>query len=261
MLFDEETLFTYIGYAAGLATVLTFTFQILRIIQTKSVTNLSSYMYTIYSLGLVCWFAYGVYIDSYILVISNLITFLCTFIILMLIIYYDAEDKIEKERRDDITSVYNYKYFTEAAAEKIAQAQTDGQSYAVMMLKLDNLQEIKDKYGLKTAQNILKQVGKNLDKDLRGSDIIARLDEERFIIFLTNSDEKGTKIVATRLMDSTQKQSIKISKKLSLDVLTSIGACTSKYANNLIALTENTEKALQSITAKSKTKIKLYNGK
>lgn len=261
MLFDEETLFTYIGYAAGLATVLTFTFQILRIIQTKSVTNLSSYMYTIYSLGLVCWFAYGVYIDSYILVISNLITFLCTFIILMLIIYYDAEDKIEKERRDDITNVYNYKYFTEAAAEKITQAQTDGQSYALMMLKLDNLQEIKGKYGLKTAQNILKQVGKNLDKDLRGSDIIARLDEERFIIFLTNSDEKGTKTVAARLLDSTQKQSLKISKKLSLNVLTSIGACTSKYANTLIALTENTEKALQSFTAKSKTKIKLYNGK
>lgn len=96
IMFDEEILFTYIGYAAGLATILTFAIQILRIIETKNVTNLSSYMYIIYSLGLVCWFAYGVYIDSYILLFSNLITFFCTFIILILIIYYDAEDKIEE---------------------------------------------------------------------------------------------------------------------------------------------------------------------
>lgn len=55
IMFDEEILFTYIGYAAGLATILTFAIQILRIIETKNVTNLSSYMYIIYSLGLVCW--------------------------------------------------------------------------------------------------------------------------------------------------------------------------------------------------------------
>ena len=54
IMFDEEILFTYIGYAAGLATILTFAIQILRIIETKNVTNLSSYMYIIYSLGLVC---------------------------------------------------------------------------------------------------------------------------------------------------------------------------------------------------------------
>ena len=32
IMFDEEILFTYIGYAAGLATILTFAIQILRII-------------------------------------------------------------------------------------------------------------------------------------------------------------------------------------------------------------------------------------
>ena len=40
IMFDEEILFTYIGYAAGLATILTFAIQILRIIETKNVTNL-----------------------------------------------------------------------------------------------------------------------------------------------------------------------------------------------------------------------------
>lgn len=261
MIFDEEILFTYIGYAAGLATVLTFTIQIMRIIETKNVTNMSSYMYTIYSLGLVCWFAYGVYIDSYILVISNLITFICTFIILMMILYYDAEDKIEKARRDDITSVYNYKYFTEAAAEKIAQSLINDQNFAVMMLKVENIQELKDKYGLKFYNKILKLVGSQLEKDLRGSDLIARLDEEKFIIFLANSDEKGAKTVANRLLESAKNLNIKLNKKQNINITSCIGACTSKYGKSLISLTENTEKALYNIPAKSKTKIKFHNGK
>lgn len=164
IMFDEEILFTYIGYAAGLATILTFAIQILRIIETKNVTNLSSYMYIIYSLGLVCWFAYGVYIDSYILLFSNLITFFCTFIILILIIYYDAEDKIERERRDDITTVYNRKYFEQAVPEKIAQALVAKQNFALVMLKVDNLAEFRQKYGDKTADKALKQVGGALEK-------------------------------------------------------------------------------------------------
>ena len=83
-MFDEEVIFSYIGYAAGLATILTFTIQIMKIIETKKITNLSSYMYIIYALGLICWAAYGVYIENWLIVIANLITFLFTFIILLL---------------------------------------------------------------------------------------------------------------------------------------------------------------------------------
>lgn len=224
IMFDEEILFTYIGYAAGLATILTFAIQILRIIETKNVTNLSSYMYIIYSLGLVCWFAYGVYIDSYILLFSNLITFFCTFIILILIIYYDAEDKIERERRDDITTVYNRKYFEQAVPEKIAQALVAKQNFALVMLKVDNLAEFRQKYGDKTADKALKQVGGALEKDLRGTDMVARYDNEKFVIFLANSDEKGTKTVAGRLSENIKKLSVKINRKQNLDLTVSMGA-------------------------------------
>ena len=131
IMFDEDTIFTYIGYAAGLSTILTFALQIWKILETKNVSSLSSYMYIIYCLGLVCWFAYGVYIDSYILLFSNLITFLFSFVILVLILYYDAEDKIERERRDDITTVYNMKYFQQAVPEKIAQALVGKQNFSL----------------------------------------------------------------------------------------------------------------------------------
>lgn len=255
ILIDEDILFTYIGYAAGLATVLTFAFQILKIIETKNVTNLSSYMYIIYSLGLVCWFAYGVYINSYILLFSNLITFLCTFVILLLIIYYDQEDKIERARRDDITTVYNRKYFEETVPEKIAQATADKQSYTMVMLKVDNIQNLNEKHDSKLINKILKQVGSVLEKDLRGSDLIARYDQEKFVIFLTNSDEKGTKTVASRILQNIEKLRIKVSRKQIIDVAVSMGACTSKCGTNLAELIKKADEAIKSLSAKSKTKI------
>lgn len=261
ILIDEDILFTYIGYAAGLATILTFAFQILRIVETKNVSNLSSYMYIIYSLGLVCWFAYGVYINSYILLFSNLITFLCTFVILILIIYYDQEDKIERARRDDITPVYNRKYFEETVPEKIFNASALKQNYTLVMLKVDNIQDLDVKHDSKLINKILKQVGSVLEKDLRGSDMIARYDLKKFVIFLTNSDEKGTKTVASRLINNINNLRIKASRKKIIEVSVKMGACTSKYGKDLADLTKKADEAIKTISAKSKTKISFYKSK
>ena len=86
--------------------------------------------------------------------------------------------------------------------KKIAQALVAKQNFALVMLKVDNLAEFRQKYGDKTAAKALKQVGGALEKDLRGTDMVARYDNEKFVIFLANSDEKGTKTVAGRLSEN-----------------------------------------------------------
>ena len=53
MMFDTDTVFNYIGYAAGLATIIAFAIQTGRILRTKTISGLSSYMYTMYSLSLI----------------------------------------------------------------------------------------------------------------------------------------------------------------------------------------------------------------
>ena len=260
LLFDEEILFTHIGYAAGLATILTFTIQILRIIETKNVTNLSSYMYMIYTLGLVCWFAYGVYIESWILVISNLITFLCTFTILLLIIYYDAEDKIERERKDPQTGVYNFKYFNEAVPLKIAEAIATKQKYSLLLVAADNLTEIYEKYGQRNSEKVLKNTAKVLDKALRGSDMVARYDEDKFVVYLAGTDDKSIKVVAERLYATLNASAIKI-KKDEVVVSARIGGCASKYAEDVEQLCKHAGEALREITFKSRCKIKIWKNK
>lgn len=258
MLFDEEILFTYIGYAAGLATILTFAIQTLRILQTRNVTNLSSYMYIIYSLSLICWFAYGVYIESWILVISNLITFIFTFIILGLIIYYDAEDKIERERRDEETYLFNRKYFEEVVPEKIGQSVLANQKFAIMMLSFENYEKINETLGKKSRVKTLKTLSKYLEQALRDSDFIARFDENKFAIFLANSDEKTAKIVTTRLLNDIEKLSLKIgNNEVKYEI--AVGICGSEHGKDLADFVNKSSQSLSAIDKKSH--IKFYSEK
>ena len=257
MMFDEEVLFTYIGYAAGLATILTFTIQILKIIETKNVASLSSYMYAIYSLGLVCWAAYGIYIENWLIVFANLITFFFTFAILMLIIYYDAEDKIERARRDELTYVFNRKYFEQTVPVRIAEAKTVNQHFAIMLVSLANSTATAKKYGKKIGKKLLKTLAKTLEKDLRETDMVARIDDNKFAVYLAGTDNKSAEIVATRLYNNIQFNKIKINKEQELSPDVKMGICTSEHGEDMEELMQKADKTLKAITVKSPSKIKI----
>ncbi|MBQ8464834.1 MAG: diguanylate cyclase [Alphaproteobacteria bacterium] len=257
IIFDEDTLFSYIGYAAGLATILTFTIQILKIIETKKVTNLSSYMYIIYTLGLVCWAAYGIYIEDWILVVANFITFFFTFTILLLIIYYDAEDKIERERRDELTYVFNRKYFEQTVPVRLAEAKTLSQESAILAINSINYRSTHEKNGVKAGNKILKSLAKFLEKDLRENDLVARFEDDKFVIYLADANDKSAQIVANRLLKNAELIKVKISKKEEIETKIKIGICTTQHASTMEELLEKAEKAAKSISAKSADKIKL----
>lgn len=244
MMFDEATLFPYIGYAAGLATILTFTIQIMKIIETKKITNLSSYMYIIYALGLICWAAYGVYIDNWLIVIANLITFIFTFIILILILYYDAEDKIERARRDELTYVFNRSYFEQTAPIKLAENKAQQQHSAILVVSAKNHNEIQKKYGSKISNKLLKTLAKFLEKDLRENDMVARYEDDKFIVFLSGADNKAAQLVTKRLLANANDLKIKTSKNEECAVAIKIGSCSTEYYTDIPQLIKEAQKDL-----------------
>ena len=205
LMFSDETIYLYIGYAAGIATISAFAIQTIRILRTKNITGLSSYMYMLYSLSLICWFTYGIYIDSWIMAISNLITFLFTFVILFLILYYDEEDKIERYRRDPLTYVFNKKYYEEWIPQQIAEARVAKQPFSIIVGKIDNLKEISEQLGNKYYNRALKNAAKVLGSALRDSDFVARVDDNLFAIYLSGADAKTAKSVFERVLESVNK--------------------------------------------------------
>ncbi len=257
ILFSDNTLFNYIGYAAALATILTFIIQIIKIIESKKVTNLSSYMYTIYTLSLICWATYGIFIENWLIVAANLIAFPFTFTILLLILYYDAEDKIERARRDPLTYVFNRQYFEQTVPVKIAKDKANKQDSAILMVEVNEYNEIKKMYGEKVANKLLKTAGKFMEKNLRESDVVARLDKNLFVAYLSEANGKSAESVAKRLSKDAENVKIRLDRNNEQNVDLSIGLCTTQKADDMQGMMVKAQEALQEITTKNRTKIKI----
>lgn len=258
LMFSEETIYLYIGYAAGIATISAFAIQTIRILKTKNITGLSSYMYTLYSLSLICWFTYGVFIDSWIIAIANLVTFFFTFVILCLILYYDEEDKIERYRRDPLTYVFNKKYYEECVPQKIIEATINKQPFSIVVGKINNLEDIHEQLGNKYRNRALKHTAKTLEKALRDSDFIARIDDNLFAIYLSNTNDKIAKTVLMRVLESINKIEIKKGSQQKMSVQMLFGICPSKEDAELKDLTSKAEKALAEASLKKNSQIKIY---
>jgi MtN3 and saliva related transmembrane protein len=75
---------TILGYVAGGLTTSALIPQIIKIIRTKSVRDVSLIMFIVYVVGITLWLAYGVAISSAPVIISNLVSLLLGLLVLWL---------------------------------------------------------------------------------------------------------------------------------------------------------------------------------
>jgi MtN3 and saliva related transmembrane protein len=71
-----------IGWIAAGLTTISFLPQAVKVLRSNETSSISLWMYSIFTIGILCWLIYGVYLKSSQMIISNLITFLFAVIIL-----------------------------------------------------------------------------------------------------------------------------------------------------------------------------------
>jgi len=64
----------WIGTVAATLTTVSFVPQALKALRTRDTASISLGMYVVFTLGIACWFAYGVALGSWPMMVSNLIT-------------------------------------------------------------------------------------------------------------------------------------------------------------------------------------------
>lgn len=65
----------WLGYVAAVMTTLSFVPQAARTIKTRDTRGISLGMYVVFTVGIAFWFAYGIVLMSWPMIISNLVTF------------------------------------------------------------------------------------------------------------------------------------------------------------------------------------------
>ncbi len=65
----------WMGYMAAVLTTVAFVPQALKTIRSRDTSGISLAMYVIFTVGVACWFGYGVFLVSWPMILANIVTF------------------------------------------------------------------------------------------------------------------------------------------------------------------------------------------
>lgn len=132
-------------------------------------------------------------------------------------------------RRDPLTGVMNIRAFAEFAEYEILRLQRQCCPFSVAYLDLDNFKQVNDRYGHKKGDELLISVVTCLERNLRKTDVIARMGGDEFTILLPATNQEAARVVIQKVREDLHRLSEidKWQSTFSMGVLTcSNGDCS-----------------------------------
>ncbi len=83
---------------------------------------------------------------------------------------------------DDLTGLFNRRYFLVQAQKELTRAQRYGQEFSMLFIDLDDFKMINDRYGHPAGDKILRMVGSVCMDELREVDVLSRYGGDEFAI-------------------------------------------------------------------------------
>jgi len=169
------------------------------------------------------------------------------------------EDKLTNFARiDDLTQVYNRRYFHEEADKQLALAHRYQRPAAVLMLDLDRFKQINDTHGHRAGDEVLKHFAHICRETMRETDIIGRTGGEEFAILLPETDLDSAFQLAERIRSRVASASLQ-SHGAILSYSVSIGVAV-KHAEKMLIqeLLSQADKALYAAKEAGRNHIQIY---
>ena len=144
-----------------------------------------------------------------------------------------AEEKIrllnveleELAMTDQLTNLFNRRYFMRRGVEEFKRAQRYHQHLALLVLDIDEFKKVNDTYGHEAGDLALKQVAAALKSCMRETDMVARLGGDEFVVLLQNTplNEAGRSV--ERIQQAIAEMSIQKPDRVAIRPITvSVGA-------------------------------------
>jgi diguanylate cyclase (GGDEF)-like protein len=98
---------------------------------------------------------------------------------------------------DPLTKVSNVTLFY----EELGLLESSGSDFAVLVVDVDDLKGLNDRYGHQAGSAAIQSVARTLRRVVRGSDCVARFGGDEFVVILTDADRAGAQIVINRMRE------------------------------------------------------------
>jgi len=165
----------------------------------------------------------------------------------------------EMSTRDELTGLFNRRYFEEALTTEIARAQRYQTALTLCMMDIDHFKKVNDTYGHPAGDTAMKELALLLQRNLRQTDIACRYGGEEFAVLLPNTDRGPALELCERFRDLLCRHTV-IHADKTFQLTLSIGITAFSEADDarLSGLVDRADKALYMAKQKGRNRIVVY---
>ena len=111
---------------------------------------------------------------------------------------------------DALTGLYNRSYFFAALEREIARGDRSGRAFCLVMLDLDDLKAVNDRFGHVAGDQVLRGVADIVRGGVRKIDTAARYGGDEFVALLPETDPTGGWVVAEKIRQTVAEQGLSV---------------------------------------------------
>jgi len=93
--------------------------------------------------------------------------------------------------RDPLTGLFNRRYLEESLDRELSRAERKQSQLSVLMLDIDHFKHLNDTYGHQTGDDMLRQLGRVLTREIRAGDLACRYGGEEFTLILPDASAEN----------------------------------------------------------------------
>jgi diguanylate cyclase (GGDEF)-like protein len=150
---------------------------------------------------------------------------------------------IQLATEDPLTRLLNRRGLTDALAVSLASASRDELATSAIMVDIDHFKNVNDNFGHETGDQVVKQIADTLTRMARGSDVIARIGGEEFLLVLPNTQLNSARVLAERIRASIDEHPMQVHRQ-TIHITVSLGVACAQGAVNLDELSEAADRAM-----------------
>lgn len=171
-----------------------------------------------------------------------------------------ANSKLQLQAHyDALTGLANRALLTEQMMVILAQAKRENNKAALLFMDLDGFKPINDKYGHDIGDQMLRELSKRLQQNIRNTDLAARIGGDEFVVVLANIHEAFHAQTFAKMLNATMREPIDING-LELEVGVSIGiSIYPEHATDSDSLIKAADSAMYNAKREGKGKYRMYN--
>lgn len=127
---------------------------------------------------------------------------------------------------DDLTGLYNQRYLEVILDRELSLAKRNDTQFSVLFLDLDHFKNVNDTHGHLVGSRLLYEVGEEIRRTLRESDITFRYGGDEFVIILSHTGLEDAVLVAERIRSRIEKKRFLAKDNMDIRLTASIGVAT-----------------------------------